>query len=64
MERSSIIRPRRQSLRMTQVTVAEMSGISVRMIKAMEGGYANPSMATLEKVLNVLGLKLQIVDKN
>lgn len=63
MEISSIIRSRRQALRTTQVALAEMSGISVRMIKAMEGGYANPSIATLEKVLNVLGLKLQIVDK-
>ncbi len=63
MEISSIIRSRRQALRTTQVALAEMSGISVRMIKAMEGGYANPSIATLEKVLTVLGLQLQIVDK-
>jgi len=40
-----------------------MSGVSVRMIKAIEGGYANPSIATLEKILNVLGLQLAIVDK-
>lgn len=40
-----------------------MSGVSVRMIKAIEGGYANPSVATLEKLLAVLGLQLQIVDR-
>lgn len=40
-----------------------MSGVSVRMIKAIEGGYANPSIATLEKILNVLGLQLTIIDK-
>ncbi len=47
----------------TQQTLAEMSGVSVRMIKAIEGGYANPSIATLEKILNVLGLQLVISDK-
>ncbi len=40
-----------------------MSGVSVRMIKAIEGGYANPSIGTLRKILNVLGLELNIVEK-
>lgn len=63
MEIGSVIRSRRQSLRSTQNALAEMSGVSVRMIKAIEGGYANPSVKTLTKVLNPLGLKLEIVDK-
>lgn len=63
MELGNILRNRRQTLRTTQQTLAEMSGVSVRMIKALEGGYANPSIATLEKILNVLGLQLVISDK-
>ena len=63
MELGNILRNRRQTLRTTQQTLAEMSGVSVRMIKATEGGYANPSIATLEKILNVLGLQLVISDK-
>lgn len=63
MELGNILRNRRQTLRTTQHTLAEMSGVSVRMIKAIEGGYANPSIATLEKILNVLGLQLVISDK-
>lgn len=63
MELANILRNRRQTLRTTQQTLAEMSGVSVRMIKAIEGGYANPSIATLEKILNVLGLQLVISDK-
>lgn len=63
MELGNILRNRRQTLRTTQQTLAEMSGVSVRMIKAIEGGYANPSIATLEKILNVLGLQLVISDK-
>lgn len=63
MEVGSILRNRRQTLRTTQQTLSDMSGGSVRMIKAIEGGYANPSIATLEKILNVLGLQLTIIDK-
>ncbi len=63
MELGNILRNRRQTLRTTQQTLAEMSGVSVRMIKAIEGGHANPSIATLEKILNVLGLQLVISDK-
>ena len=64
MEIGSVIRSRRQSLRSTQNALAEMSGVSVRMIKAIEGGYANPSVKTLNKILHALGLKLVIVDKD
>ncbi len=63
MEFSNLIRTRRQTLRTTQQHLSEMSGVSVRMIKAIEGGYANPSVGTLEKILNVLGLQLTIIDK-
>lgn len=63
MEVGSILRNRRQTLRTTQQTLSDMSGVSVRMIKAIEGGYANPSIATLEKILNVLGLQLTIIGK-
>ena len=63
MELGNMLRNRRQTLRTTQQTLAEMSGVSVRMIKAIEVGYANPSVGTLEKILNVLGLQLTIVDK-
>ncbi|MDE6717427.1 MAG: helix-turn-helix domain-containing protein [Muribaculaceae bacterium] len=64
MEIGSVIRSRRQSLRSTQNALAELSGVSVRMIKAIEGGYANPSVKTLTKILNPLGLKLVITDKD
>lgn len=63
MDIGNIIRNRRQTIRTTQQALSEMSGVSVRMIKSIEGGYANPSIATLEKILNVLGLQLAIIDK-
>ena len=63
MEIGILIKNRRQTLRVTQQALSEMSGVSVRMIKAIEGGYANPSVGTLEKILNVLGLQLTIIDR-
>lgn len=56
------IRKRRQELRLTQQSLADMSGVSVRMIKSIEGDYANPSMRTVDKVLKTLGLTLAIAE--
>ncbi|MDE5644786.1 MAG: helix-turn-helix domain-containing protein [Muribaculaceae bacterium] len=58
------IKLRRQELRLTQQTLADMSGVSVRMIKSIEGSYANPSMRTVEKLLVPLGLRIEIVGNN
>ena len=47
---------------MTQQALADMSGVSVRMIKSIEGNYANPSVKTVEKLLVPLGLRISIVE--
>ena len=62
MDIGIIIRRRRQELRLTQQVLADMSGVSVRMIKAIEGNYANPSLKTIEKLLTSLGMKLTIAE--
>ncbi len=49
-------------MRLTQQSLADMSGVSVRMIKSIEGNYANPSMKTVEKLLQALGLGLEITE--
>lgn len=54
------IRKRRQELRLTQQSLANMSGVSVRMIKSIEGNYANPSLKTVGKLLEPLGLHMEI----
>ena len=56
------IRTRRQELRLTQQSLADMSGVSVRIIKSIEGDYANPSMRTVDKLLKTLGLTLAIAE--
>jgi len=56
------IKSRRQELRLTQQALADMSGVSVRMIKSIEGDYANPSLKTIEKLLVPLGLCIRIIE--
>ena len=52
------IKKRRESLKVTQETLSELSEVSLRTIKQFESGKGNPTLKTLEKVLEVLGLEL------
>ncbi len=52
------IKDRRSILGISQQDLADISGVSLRTIKMIEVGKSNPSVATLEKIGNVLGLEL------
>ena len=56
------IRKRRQELRLTQQSLADISGVSVRMIKSIEGNYANPSLQTVGNLWKSLNLSLEIME--
>lgn len=45
---------------MLQPDLAELAGISVRTIQLIEQGKGNPSLDTLTKLCNSLGLELAI----
>lgn len=64
MEIGQEIKMRRQELRLTQQALADLSGVSVRMIKSIEGNNANPSIRTVEKLLIPLGLRIVIVENH
>lgn len=55
---SEIIKTRRVKLKLSQVDLAEMSGVSLATVKDIERGKANPSLRTVDKLLNVLGLEI------
>jgi putative transcriptional regulator len=59
----SEIRGRRRLLKITQSDLAELSGVSLRTIKAVEKGQANPKLALLLKILEPLGLTLEITER-
>lgn len=60
METFKIIRERRQMLRLTQERLANEAGISLRTIKLIENGSGNPSLSTLSKICNALGMEILI----
>lgn len=55
---------RRSNLRITQEHLAELAGVSVRTVKAIESGDGNPRIATLMKLADVLGMELTLVIKS
>jgi len=54
---------RRKLLKITQSDLAEISGISLRTIKSLETGDANPTLEILARVLEPLGLKLVTAER-
>ena len=54
------IKERRVLLGITQEDLAQISGTSLRSLKAMEKGMANPSWQLTTKVLQALGWKLEL----
>lgn len=59
-ELGQIIAKRRIDLKLDQQDLAEMSGITVKTLYLIEKGTGNPSLNTLNKVLKLLGLTIQI----
>ncbi len=59
-EMGQIIAKRRIDLRLDQQDLSEMSGITVKTLYLIEKGKGNPSFNTLNKILDLLGLNIQI----
>ena len=54
----SIIKERRFLLGLTQQDLADYTGLSLRIVKSIEVGKGNPSVSTLSKIADTLGLEL------
>jgi len=54
------IKNRREILAITQRDLAELSGMGLRTLKAIENGKSNPTLETLNKIMEVLGMELSI----
>lgn len=55
-----IIKDRRDALHVTQETLAELSGVGLRTLKQFERGKGNPTLLTMYKMLDVLGLEINV----
>lgn len=60
MSISATLATRRKTLGISQNDLAEMSGVSLATIKNIERGKGNPSFETVEKILTVLGMEIQL----
>jgi transcriptional regulator with XRE-family HTH domain len=58
------IKERREVLQVTQETLAELSGVGLRTLKQFESGKGNPTLSTLQKISDVLGLEVSLTVKN
>ena len=59
-----IIKHRRQMLQVTQETLAVLSGVGLRTLKQFESGKGNPTLNTLQKLSEALGLEMDLKLKN
>lgn len=53
------IKKRRNDLGITQQALADLAGVGINTLVAMERGTGNPSLNTLQAVLSTLGLELK-----
>lgn len=58
MTYGNLIKERRSILGLTQQDLSDYTGLSVRIIKSVERENGNPSLSTLEKIADVLGLEI------
>lgn len=54
----NMIKARRAALQVTQEDVAKLSGVSLRTIKQIEAGKGNPTLLSIQKIADVLGMEV------
>lgn len=58
------LKARREVLSLTQEALAELSGVGLRTLKQLESGKGNPTLLTIDKLADVLGLELLLQVKS
>ena len=64
LELIKTIKERREALKVTQEGLAALSGVGLRTLKQLESGKGNPTLSTLHKVSDVLGMEVCLKIKN
>lgn len=58
MDIAQIMKSRRKVLGISQQDLSEMAAVSLATIKDIERGQGNPSLSTVQKILDVLGMEM------
>lgn len=64
MNLREVVKERRKVLNITQIDLAEMSGVSLATVKDIERGAGNPSMKTVTRIIEVLGMEMDFHIRN
>ena len=59
-----MIKERRLQLGINQQTLADLADVGINTLVAIERGTGNPSLQTLSRVLDTLGLQLKVTLKD
>jgi transcriptional regulator with XRE-family HTH domain len=54
------IKKRRKNLQVNQENLAKLSGVGLRTLKQFESGKGNPTLQTIQKLADVLGLEIYL----
>ena len=52
------IKQRRENLNVNQENLAKLSGVGLRTLKQFESGKGNPTLQTIQRIADVLGLEV------
>lgn len=52
------VKERRENLKVNQENLAKLSGVGLRTLKQFESGKGNPTLQTIQKIAEVLGLEV------
>lgn len=52
------MKQRREKFGLSQTDLAEMAGVSLASVKDIERGKGNPTLSTVQKILEVIGMEI------
>jgi transcriptional regulator with XRE-family HTH domain len=55
-----LIQQRRDNMRITQKQLAEMADIGINTLYKIETGQANPTLESLQRIIDVLGMEITL----
>lgn len=58
MDLKEVMKSRRKTLSISQLDLAEMAEVSLATVKDIERGKGNPSLVTVNKIIEVLGMEI------
>lgn len=59
MNIQDVMKSQRKALGISQQDLADMSEVAISTIKQIESGKGNPSLSTVENIMDILGMEIK-----